>query len=133
MVNLRVKWSSHHQIDVTSFLEISTPWVRSELGHRGRHDPLQGYPSLNLFANLFQACYCRCERKSCQKKAASVRESRRGNGMRSSAIHGSRLGKIGAHGEMTAGLIISRGSSAHGAMMVRGSSDVLAGRWLAPS
>ena len=49
----------------------------------------------------------------------SLRELRRGKVMRSSAIHGSRLGKIGA------------GSSAHGAMMVRGSSDVLV--WLAPS
>ena len=114
MVNLRVKWSSHHQIDVTSFLEISTPWVRSELGHRGRHDPLQGF----WFLNLLQPCYCRCDRKSCQKKAASLRESRRGNGMRSSAIHGSRLGKIGAHGEMTAGLIISRGSPHGGAWLV---------------
>ena len=35
---------------------------------------------------------------------------------------------------MTAGLIIGRGRSAHGAIMVvRGSSDALAGRWLAPS
>ena len=49
----------------------------------------------------------------------SLRELRRGKVMRSSAIHGSRPGKIGA------------GSSAHGAMMVRGSSHVLV--WLPPS
>ena len=66
MVNLRVKWSSHHQIDVTSFLEISTPWVRSELGHRGRHDPLKVSDSWTFYNHVIAVVTGRVARKKRQ-------------------------------------------------------------------